>query len=533
MSALDPPTPGTALAAAARTFGPGAAAAKLLALAAAESAARTGVLSPDAADEIRRTLDFVRAYPDDARVLRAVRAVLAALPPAPPVVHPFFLGTARRLVAIRPRAAEIEWDEMDDEIALSGVMELLATSAETPGVLDPDLPLRDWFARCRPAEFPTDLSYLVAMLDASGLPRMLLAHLWDQCALPIRWNGPPSCDVLLECGPPSPQRGPLDRERFPLEPEIRRPLPRQRPLAPKDGQRVIDTAIEALAARRLEIFSLVSANPADVVVVDGGGGLRVAFAGVLPEFRDALETHGFFLVTKNGAPLGYGPVGAFLGCCEMGINLFPEFRGAEIRRVWALVMRAMHHVYGIEHFFLTRYGMGEGNPEAIESGAFWFYRKLGFVPAVARVDALAREEETRMAADPSYRSSPAMLRRLAHTEAHFDLSGGRRKPFPFAALAVAVSRFVGREFGADRALAARTCSARVSKHVPVRRDVSALAGLAPVLAMIPDLARWPARDRAALARIVEAKSAPHEARAARLLCGHARLEAALRSLAKG
>jgi hypothetical protein len=73
----------------------------------------------------------------------------------------------------------------------------------------------------------------------------------------------------------------------------------------------------------------------------------------------------------------------------------------------------------------------------------------------------------------------------------------------------------------------------VRKHLPVRLDASALADLAPLLAMIPDLARWPARDRAGLARIVEAKAAPHEARAARLLCGHARLEAALRSLAKG
>ena len=58
----------------------------------------------------------------------------------------------------------------------------------------------------------------------------------------------------------------------------------------------------------------------------------------------------------------------------------------------------------------------------------------------------------------------------------------------------------------------------------------ALDHLSPALDMIPDLPRWSRRDRSALARILKAKDAPCEARAARLFKSHTRLEAALRSI---
>ena len=67
-------------------------------------------------------------------------------------------------------------------------------------------------------------------------------------------------------------------------------------------------------------------RPADVCLVDCGRGLQVLLAGVLPPRRAPLEALFFFLILKNGVPIAYGPASSFLGCCEMGINLFPEFR---------------------------------------------------------------------------------------------------------------------------------------------------------------------------------------------------------------
>ena len=65
---------------------------------------------------------------------------------------------------------------------------------------------------------------------------------------------------------------------------------------------------------------------------------------------------------------------------------------------------------GRELLLVDPYQIGLENPEAIGSGAFWFYRKLGFRPVQPEVLALAEREERRMRKTPGYRSSRRTLR---------------------------------------------------------------------------------------------------------------------------
>jgi hypothetical protein len=64
-------------------------------------------------------------------------------------------------------------------------------------------------------------------------------------------------------------------------------------------------------------------------------------------------------------------------------------------------------------FAVDPYQLGHHNEEAIESGAFWFYRKLGFRPANEHVSKLLRTEEAKLRANPAYRTPARNLRRLA------------------------------------------------------------------------------------------------------------------------
>jgi hypothetical protein len=268
-------------------------------------------------------------------------------------------------------------------------------------------------------------------------------------------------------------------------------------------------------------------------VIECGRGFQILLAGVVPEHRSAFDALFYFLVTKNGVAIGYGPASVFVGCCELGINLFPEFRGAEIWYVYGQLMRVLHQVLGAECFFLTKYAMGEGNEDAIRTGAFWFYRRMGFRPTIAAVETLARQEEVEMRRRPRHRSDGKTLRKLAKSEAYLDLSGGRCRPVSFGKLGVAITRSLATQSGGDRAKAERLALARATRVLVIRDLPSwlpderrALGAAAPMVSVL-GVESWKGRDRSNLLRYIRAKGARSEARASRLSAKNESLRKAL------
>ena len=547
------------LASVSRTFGAAAASEKLDLLQVVLDARR---LPARDLRSLHDLLCFLRAFPDDARVLRRVveligqlRARVATLPdgeqtpsladdgfPGAVNHHVFSYPTVRRMLAAVPGCFEVDLDELEDQRALHNALVLFMTNNENQGLDDIGLTFGEWLDRARPSGSCSRLAFLVQLFEGSDLGEEARAYVYDACGIPIHYRLATPGTGRAELSWPARrvhfQRQALDRSLPRLAQQIQRPLGPLPLLPPADGDRLIDLAHAALCSRNLEIAPLMYANRDDVTLIACGRGLQLALVGVVPDYRDTLESAYFFLVLKNGVPLGYGPASVCLGCCEMGINLFPEFRGAEIRTIYAQFMRCLHHALGVRYFSLTSYGMGEGNPAAIASGAFWFYRKLGFRADDPAVEELARAEEDRMHRDPGHRSDRAMLRRLSHTGASFDLSGGACRPLDLGAIGIRQSGFIGERFGGDRRVALRRCGARLRRLLgitdhrswsPARRR--ALELYAPLLCMIDDLETWSARDRRGLLRIIESKAARSERAVDGLVSGHARLREALRSLA--
>ncbi|RLB49674.1 MAG: hypothetical protein DRJ42_20550 [Deltaproteobacteria bacterium] len=542
------------------SFGPAAARRKERAL---RGVSRTANLDTAALSELQGVLNFMRAYPDNPTVRREVLGLIESLRgrisllagdgaeddlvntglPGATQRYSYHYNVLREMVQAFPGCLDVDWDELEEEqeAALCDVLKLCLPPAEADGLGDDRLNLEEWFTLAKSHPGHTDLEILLGLLVGAEHAETVMARLVDRIDVPIRYEldtpGTGRCEVDIPVRRVQYQRSDVTRERFDLEPVIRSPLPVPRPLPVAEGRELMRAAHAALSSRNLEIYPLIHGNPADVMRVACGRGIEVVLVGIRPRFRAALESIYFFLILKNGVPAAYGPAGVFLGACEMGINLFPEFRGAEIRLIYAQLMRVLRHVLGVQYYYLLPYGMGDDNTEALESGAFWFYRKLGFRAANPRVEALAQEEEARMRAEPGHRSGLRMLRRLSHTNAYFDLSGGQCGPFDYGAIGVAVSRFITEQYAGDRGKAEKACSAWLTRELGARplaklkaSEQLVVGNLAPLLRMLRGVRTWSRADKKALAQAVRAKAGASEAPAARAFARHPRFGPALREL---
>jgi hypothetical protein len=79
----------------------------------------------------------------------------------------------------------------------------------------------------------------------------------------------------------------------------------------------------------------------------------------------------------------------------------------------------------VRAFSLDPYQIGHENEEGIESGAFWFYRKLGFRPTWKDTLQLTIKEEEKIRTREGYRTSAATLRKLAQSPMIFELDRDR------------------------------------------------------------------------------------------------------------
>jgi hypothetical protein len=551
-----------ALLAVSREFGPRAAHAKAELLGDLEGAV---AIAPRDLIALQECCNFLRAYPDNAqqvarrvrRVAGSIRARVEALPPAlrrralwnsglPGAEngYSFDWGVVEQLVRAVPGSVELDWDAMEDHDAILDSLRQLAPVAESDGLDDDRISLQEWFAAARPRGCRTDLETWLGLVAQCDAAPNIAANLYERGDPLIHYRldqpGTGSCELELDAGGAKAvyQREPVDRSKFPLEPLIREPLTEGlRPLPKRRAEQLIRLSMLALCARNLQIYPLIYPNPQDVRLVPCARGLQVVLIGTRPPFRAQLECLYYFGVFKNGVPVAYGPAGVFGGACEMGINLFPEFRGAEIRLIYAQVMRVLRHVLGAEYYFLQPYGMGVDNPDAIASGAFWFYRKMGFKAENPDIEALAQEEEQRMREYPGYRSDRRMLHRLKHTRAYFDLSNGQCAPFDFGLLSRIQTAHIASRFRGDRAAAMAKSGDAVAKTLRAggrakwpAGERAAFDALALPVSLIPGLAEWSAAEKRAAVAAMRAKGAASEATAAKRWAKHRALVAGLRAV---
>lgn len=400
----------------------------------------------------------------------------------------------------RNENADIEWRDLDDESSLDGVVRPLLAPAAQEALDSGEYGTREFAALARPADVATDLRWLTSHASA--------ADAWDAAEVPVAWqlgdsrrsvtrNVLQGDDPVLRTGMRRPDKDTLAA--------IEVPLPGVEVLSRREALRVIDCARAALAARCREVNAMTYPNADEVWWCELGEGVALAVIGIAPAHRLALETNTGYLLLSNGIPIGYGGVTPLFRQANTGINIFDPFRGGEAAYLWTQLLRAFHTLYGSRRFVINAYQFGAGNAEAIRSGAFWFYYRLGFRPADAAIAKQASREASRLAADRMHRSDARTLRALASCDLHLDLPGyDARDYFDESLIAKAGAR-------AARQLAANPRAGEELRPADFDHwSASERRGfdmLAPVFA---GLRIDGADDRGALQSMLRAKALPHE-----------------------
>jgi hypothetical protein len=551
-----------ALAGAASRFSAEARAEKRRLLAALEAAP---VGEPAALVRLHEALCFLRAYPDDREILGHVDGLLRSIPArvralAPrgrarlhgtgiagsTLEYPFGLPMSRWLAARLGPHADVAWAAVPDTEKVADALDLLVTPSESDAFSEGGFTVRQWLDVARAGRRLTDLQVLVEAFDRAPLDTALRDWLYESLGLPVRARlEPPEVSRTLATRPterPAFQRADLRRAGVDVVREARRPLRSLRHASPLLARELIEAARVAMVTRSRELHAFSYPNVEDVLVGNVGRGLRVALIGLQPEFRLPFEGYYAFLAVKNGVPIAYGGGWCLFETLEFGFNVFESFRQGESAWILGQVLRAYHRVFGMRTVVVDPYQLGAGNLEALRSGAFYFYQRLGFRPRTERVRRVLEVELAKIARDRRYRSPLPVLRLLAREEACLTLPGGSPEPerrLRARDLAALVTRDVARRHAGDRETATREAVSRVARALgvgPLARwseaERRAFRTWALVLGLVPDLGRWSPRSRVQFVRMVRAKGGRGEGPYVRRLLAHAPLRRALEALVR-
>ena len=225
------------------------------------------------------------------------------------------------------------------------------------------------------------------------------------------------------------------------------------------------------------------------------------------------------LTLKNGVPINYIEAIGLFDWMEVGFNTFYTFRGGEVAWNFAQALRCLCWLTETTCIAMYPYQLGRNNDEAIESGAFWFYRKLGFRPGRLDLMKLTEREEEKMARDATYRTSPRILRRLAEGHVFYELPGsdmGAWDTFSTRNIGLKVNQYMSAEFQGNSQRFRKVAAAWLSRILgvstvswsPLQR--TNFENFAVVLSLVPEFLSWSEKDKRALVRIILAKSAANE-----------------------
>ncbi|HYL14098.1 MAG TPA: hypothetical protein VEV41_13735 [Terriglobales bacterium] len=510
---------------------------------------------------------FLRAHPPNQGILRRVESLLASfasrvdefrksggdLSPLDDEEVSGIAGTTLSadfhydqvcwLVKKFPRTVSIDWEGYEKNDALGATLPRLIPLLEDDSLVEPDVPYRRWMEAASGGSGRV-LLWLIGQFQKLSLSVEEQAEIFGSLELPVRWELGNSRATRTHGKFPVReifyQREPLlRRSQVSLSQELAKPPLKLKKLSLRQGERILDLCREATTVRYRELYGTTRGDPSSVLQADVGRGVQIFLWGLPPERRLPLRAYQAGFTLKNGVPINYIEGISLFEWMEIGFNTFYAYREGETAWIYAQALRMLRQILGVSCISVYPYQIGQDNEEAIQSGAFWFYRKLGFRPMREELAKLAEEEEKKIAANPGYRTPARTLRRLAQGHVVYELPEALRSEwdrFRMRNVGLAVPQQMAKHFAGDASSFRRASAQKLARLLPMRPrswstlEQKAFANFALVLEMIPDVVHWTAAEKDLLVGIIRAKAKGSEPQYSHLLQAHPRLRAAILKL---
>jgi hypothetical protein len=450
---------------------------------------------------------------------------------------------AKWLARRMPGKVEIAWDHYDPKRELGTTGPRFIPLLEDDAYVEADTPWRRWLETAA-GKKDSDPAWLIQCFDKLPFPPIQKAELYESLRMPLRWylgnsritrtrNWKPVRSVFYHKDPL------IDRSEVSLAQELAKRPPQLTKLSRRQGEAVIDTIRTVMLVRYRELYGTTLGDPSAVVRADVGRGVRIYLWNLTPERRLPLRAYVAGLTVKNGVPINYIEAIGLCEWIEVGFNTFYSFRGGEVGWIYAQVLRSLCQLMGSTCFSVYPYQLGQDNDEAIESGAFWFYRKLGFRSSRPELQRLVEREEQKIAANRHYRTPARILRRLAAGNVFYELPGseaGAWDRFSARTIGLRVNRNMARRFKGDSARIRQESVRTVARALGVdlsswtHLELTSFDNLAVVLSLMPDLSTWTDSQKWGMVQIIRAKSKRDEMLYLHLTQRHDRLRKALLKL---
>ena len=510
---------------------------------------------------LHEALLFFRAYPSSQRLLRQTEIILKHFErqvvrlreadiDLTPLDAPEVSGIAgtsvtsnfsyvlvRWLVSKFPKQVTIDWDWFDSEDQFGATMRRFLPLLEEDAMVEAHVPYRDWLNSARGRR--NEVAWIIERFESLPLSDRQKAELYDSLKLHVTWQfgwRSSRTGMRLPARKTFFHDAPLIKRRdVSLVNELNSPPIQIKKLSRAEGGKALDLARETSAVRYRELHGFTYGDASRVIRADLGRGTAAFFVGVPAQHRLPLRAYHAAIIFKNGVPVAYFEGLSLFERMESGFNLYYTFRDGETAWLYARILRLMRQLLGVTVFSIDPYQVGHENEEGIESGAFWFYRKLGFRPVKSELLRLTLAEEKKMATNPRYRTSARTLRRLASGHMLFEMPGKEAREwnrFEVRNIGFAVQRRMAREFRGQpeqmrnytTQFAKKTLGGGLFQDETQR---TLFNDLVIALSTATGVTKWPASEIRSVARIFLAKSGADEGQYLKQMQKHALLRASL------